>query len=425
VLYLSSAGDATPCLQDAIRIYLEGKVEAGDKVEIVEFNDANPVKNPWAEQPIYQEVKKITQGMGYRTHAIHYELFKLHKVDQKRLDDIYHKLLQPGTICIVVGGNTWRLASAFEPLKGLRALIGRLVAEGDLMYVSFSAGTIMAGPSVSLARDSQQDVIQEGGAISEHGLDLVQFALRPHAQSDTSRRAGQEFADRVAAGHVNDRAGNVLACEVKYIADGDGLLVLGDSVNPVPAAAQRVRNYVRPEAKAKAKAKARPRAPAASINEQARVYNADIQQWATKSPDKTKEHCVKVPTGRTLSGLVVYEQPHYGIIDIALVDDSGKRYRATNLPDATKEHKFMIPAGAPCIGLKVHEQSKYGIVDLQWVLKGEAVTEPAIGLIRNAHRNFSLKIPGEMQINGMVVREQSGYGVIDVRFLVEPGPACA
>lgn len=146
-------------------------------------------------------------------------------------DQAFQKSGTPGTICIVVGGNTWALASAFAPLPGLRQQLSKRVEDGELMYISFSAGSIFAGESIRLATDSQDGVkkfVNDGLNLCRiDGDRLDEFAIRPHAEQPWSQRAGKDFVALVEQGAIVDEHDAPVVCSVKYIEDGEAGLVLG------------------------------------------------------------------------------------------------------------------------------------------------------------------------------------------------------
>ena len=235
MIYLSSSGqkEKLPDLDIAIKTYLQGKVVDGDKVTIVELNDANPDKDPWADQPIYQTVNQHVKDLGYSTEAASYRFFEVQKVTGQKLDDLLYKLAQPGTICIVVGGNTWQLSYAFGQMHGVRDTISRQVLRGDLMYVSFSAGSVMAGLTVEINTDDINPVLQAGGRRTKDGFKLVQFAIRPHNQHKFSQDAGKAFEHKLAAKEVKDDRGQVIPfCPVLYLKDAEACVFVG-SAEPI------------------------------------------------------------------------------------------------------------------------------------------------------------------------------------------------
>jgi hypothetical protein len=239
MIYLSSSGQRAnlPDLNHAIKAYLQGKVVDGGKVAIVELNDANPDKDPWADQPIYQTVKQHVNDLGYTTEAASYRFFEVQKVTGTKLNDLLDKLARPGTICIVVGGNTWQLSYAFGQMHGVRATISRQVLCGDLMYVSFSAGSVMAGLTVEINMDDINPVLHAGGTRTKDGFKLVQYAVRPHVSGNThqaAKAAGENFERMLAAKQIKDDTGQVIAnCPVLYLADGEACVFAGVGAEPI------------------------------------------------------------------------------------------------------------------------------------------------------------------------------------------------
>jgi len=102
------------------------------------------------------------------------------------------------------------------------------VLRGDLMYVSFSAGSVMAGLNVEICRDDPAPVIEKWGKLTKDGFKIVPFAVRPHFQSPDSKQKGREFEAKVAARQIKDDQNNVLAdCPVLHLNDGDACLFVG------------------------------------------------------------------------------------------------------------------------------------------------------------------------------------------------------
>ena len=227
MIYLSSSGrkQNTPGLGDALRAYLQGTVATGDRVSIVELNDAKPGVNP-TDQEIYQTVKKEVHDLGYGTHLTSYKVSEA----ASKLDKLLSCLAKRGTICVVVGGETFRLADEFAKVPGLRDLISQHVLSGDLMYVSFSAGSIMAGPTVEIHTDTPHGIVKcdcpdpPGTLHKKDGFKLVPFALRPHGKT----AAGKAFEKKVEAGMIKADNGHVLAnCPVLNFEDGEAFLFVG------------------------------------------------------------------------------------------------------------------------------------------------------------------------------------------------------
>jgi len=96
------------------------------------------------------------------------------------------------------------------------------------MYVSFSAGSVMAGLTVEINVDHIDPVLQAGGTRTKDGFKLVPYAVRPHNQGAASQAAGKDFERRLAAKQVKDDAGHVIVnCPVLYLKDGEACVFAG------------------------------------------------------------------------------------------------------------------------------------------------------------------------------------------------------
>jgi hypothetical protein len=71
-------------------------------------------------------------------------------------------------------------------MNGVRATISRQVLCGDLMYVSFSAGSVMAGLTVEINRDDINEVTKAGGNRTKDGFKLIHYL---------DGESGEEFYD--------------------------------------------------------------------------------------------------------------------------------------------------------------------------------------------------------------------------------------
>jgi len=202
-----------------------------------------PAKNIFVDQAIHQTVTTLVQSLRYKTHAKKpFQLFDLNSFPQERMDQLLQEMQKPGTICVVVGGNTWRLSSGFGNLPGLKKTMAEAVRMGKLMYVSFSAGTIFAGRSVEICRDDLDIVLNEGGTKKKDGLSFFypDIVLRPHNQKDDSKKAGRQFERNMAAGHATDDQDRPIRCTVKYLEDGEAYLCLGDKLLKLPKERARI-----------------------------------------------------------------------------------------------------------------------------------------------------------------------------------------
>ena len=106
------------------------------------------------------------------------------------------------------------------------------------MYVSFSAGSVMAGLSVEINVDKIQPVLAAGGTRKKDGFKIVPYAVRPHCARDQSVRAhpeGATFETKIARREVKDDEGNIVShCPVLYLKDGEACLFVGSTQLMLP-----------------------------------------------------------------------------------------------------------------------------------------------------------------------------------------------
>jgi hypothetical protein len=101
------------------------------------------------------------------------------------------------------------------------------------MYVSFSAGSVMAGLTVEINTDDIDEVTKAGGTRTKDGFKLVQYAIRPHNDYKWSQDAGKAFERRMAAKEVKDDGGQVIPkCPVLYLKDGEACVFAGGADEP-------------------------------------------------------------------------------------------------------------------------------------------------------------------------------------------------
>ena len=84
------------------------------------------------------------------------------------------------------GGNAFLLRRAMRQ-SGLDEVLKRSVARGDLVYGGWSAGAVVAGPSLrGIELMDDPDVVAAGYSAAPvwEGLALVDFSIVPHFQSD-------------------------------------------------------------------------------------------------------------------------------------------------------------------------------------------------------------------------------------------------
>mmetsp|Transcript_20975 Transcript_20975/g.47764 ORF Transcript_20975/g.47764 Transcript_20975/m.47764 type:complete len:247 (-) Transcript_20975:83-823(-) len=108
-----------------------------------------------------------------------------------------------------------------------------------------------------------------------------------------------------------------------------------------------------------------------------------------------------------VSSIGVYNQPNYGIVDLAV---NGQCLTGNTKGDLTAV--LEVGSNGPCTGIHVKEQANYGIVDIRLSFgNGETSqwgTNNANGDVRE------LGVPAGCAVTGLAAREQYGYGVIDI-----------
>ncbi|MBB3656180.1 dipeptidase E [Rhizobium sp. BK650] len=86
----------------------------------------------------------------------------------------------------VVGGNAFLLRRAMRQ-SGFDRIIGELLREDALVYGGFSAGAVVAAPSlkgIDIMDDPRQLASGYDDAVIWDGLSLVDFSIVPHYRSD-------------------------------------------------------------------------------------------------------------------------------------------------------------------------------------------------------------------------------------------------
>jgi len=90
-------------------------------------------------------------------------------------------LKKPGTIVVVLGGNTFHLSAGLSKVPIFRKLLIRRVKEGKVMYVAYSAGSMFAGKSISHSRDRKLK------KPKVKGLRLLgRLSVNPHANEPSA-----------------------------------------------------------------------------------------------------------------------------------------------------------------------------------------------------------------------------------------------
>ena len=95
-------------------------------------------------------------------------------------------MLENSDMLLVAGGNTFFLLQQMQK-SGFDTLIAKYVEKG-LLYAGSSAGSIVAGPDISLARDAD-DPSAAPDLKSTKGLGLTDVIVLPHWGSENFREA--------------------------------------------------------------------------------------------------------------------------------------------------------------------------------------------------------------------------------------------
>jgi peptidase E len=202
-------------LKLAIQAHLEENgASDSSPINIVCILDADE-KNQFKE--LQRTVKQLVEDLGYRTNMTEHKLKVLNRKGQKSIMEYLDEIGEKGAIAVVPGGNTWRLAEAFKEIPHSTEYFRKKVKDGKLMYVSFSAGSILSGPTV----ENNQDPLPPGVSKTKKSLSLQPDVVRPHANIKRKREKEEEFQRRMEAGRITDDSGKTLRAETVYIKDGE------------------------------------------------------------------------------------------------------------------------------------------------------------------------------------------------------------
>jgi len=117
-------------------------VNAGGTMNVVVLSDANPDRKmlQGTGTGCLKAVKQILASLNINQFVRGYRFF----TDRVGLENAMSYIQQP---CIVVcyGGNTFKLNNALHKVPGFRAKLVERINNGKVMYVSYSAGTIISG----------------------------------------------------------------------------------------------------------------------------------------------------------------------------------------------------------------------------------------------------------------------------------------
>jgi dipeptidase E len=145
--------------------------------------------------------------------------FKANDLDLRRYfgrrDDLRTVLIGVQLVW-AVGGNAFLLRRAMRE-SGFDTIIGDLVAGGRLVYAGWSAGAVVAGPTlrgIDLMDEPELTVPHYPPARIWEGLGLVDFSIVPHIDSDhpeTHRaRAAADWLERQGIPFRGLRDGDVI-----------------------------------------------------------------------------------------------------------------------------------------------------------------------------------------------------------------------
>lgn len=159
---------------------------------------ADPEEDKWFVDAAYKGLKKF--GL------------QVQSVDLKEDPKTIRSRIENSDILFVNGGNTFYLMKWVRQ-SGLDMYIEEFLDRGK-MYVGVSAGSIIAGPDISLASWGLNGDKNISNLRDMHGLNLVPFAVFPHFQ----------VADKLLV--ENETKG--LKYEVKSLPDGQAILIQGN-----------------------------------------------------------------------------------------------------------------------------------------------------------------------------------------------------
>lgn len=202
-LFLSSVGIDSS--QSKAFLDLTGKPPKDAKLAYI-ANAADPY--PPEKRGWMNDVELSFKKLGYKPV----------KVDLKKYDNpaLLHKALSGYDIIWCGGGNTWYLRYLMKT-SGFDQVIRKLLSE-DRIYAGDSAGAIVATPTLKYV-DLLDDPEQAPEKI-ESGLNLVDFAIVPHWESEPYHKQLESMRNKLAADGY----------EVKCITDQQAIIVNGDKV---------------------------------------------------------------------------------------------------------------------------------------------------------------------------------------------------
>lgn len=133
-----------------------------------------------------------------------------------------------------VGGNAFLLRRAMQQ-SGFDRIIGELLCEDAIVYGGFSAGAVVAAPSlrgIDLMDDPQQLAPDYDEGILWEGLDLVDFSIVPHYRS---------AHDEAEAAEKTVSFLEEAAMPFQPLRDGEVIIVEGRNVTLLPVLPEAMR----------------------------------------------------------------------------------------------------------------------------------------------------------------------------------------
>lgn len=178
-LFLTSAGLSN---QKLVKAFEDLVNPSGDKIKIAFIPTAANVEvgdKDWLIED-YSNLKK----QGYMV-----DIVDISAIDK----DIWQPRLDEANVLFLGGGNTFHLMRWVEK-SGLKELLPKYLQ--DKVYVGISAGSCIAGPTIY---NSVQNLFGEKYELKiERGLELVDFQLIPHLNSDFFPKIREEYLKEAA-----------------------------------------------------------------------------------------------------------------------------------------------------------------------------------------------------------------------------------
>jgi len=163
---------------------------ASRTMNVVVLSDANGDRN-MLEGPgtgCLKAVKNALNSSNIAPTVRGYRFFR----DRVELENAMWYIQQP-CIVVVLGGNTFRLNNALHKVSGFRAKLVERINNGKVMYVSYSAGTIIAGTRLHKFEDTGDSRAAVGNeTVNMEGLGIYyEGQINPHG----GNRPGTKLID--------------------------------------------------------------------------------------------------------------------------------------------------------------------------------------------------------------------------------------